>query len=252
MATSTARVIVIVFATVFLGEELLFPVTALATADAVETGRLLAVLLDSGGATIGENQLLIDDSNKGDKGFTAHVFEKQLIEQFKDRTKINLADLGNENVPKLAKKLLPVLIDAMKQTVDDFQPVINRQGIGFKGFIPATFGTHAAAKFRAKTGVYLKQAKISPRNSSNSPDEFETKILKEFTNPNFPRQGDMIVSETMDGSKLVRVMLPLFYRKSCLLCHGEPKGEKDITGYMKEGAKEDDVGGAISVKLTLK
>jgi general secretion pathway protein A len=78
------------------------------------------------------------------------------------------------------------------------------------------------------------------------------KVLKEFTNPYFPRQGDMIVSETMDGSKLVRVMLPLFYRKSCLLCHGEPKGEKDITGYMKEGAKEDDVGGAISVKLTLK
>jgi general secretion pathway protein A len=174
MMMSKTSVLLLVFATVFLGGELLFPLTALATSDAVETGRLLAVLLDSGGATIGENQLLIDDSNKGDKGFTAHVFEKQLIEQFKDRTKINLADLGNENVPKLAKKLLPALIDAMKQTVDDFQPVINRQGMGFKGFIPATFGTHAAAKFRAKTGVYLKQTKISPRNSSNSPDEFET------------------------------------------------------------------------------
>ena len=30
---------------------------------------------------------------------------------------------------------------------------------------------------------------------------------------------------------------------------GEPKGEKDISGYMKEGAKEGDLGGAISVKL---
>lgn len=252
MTTRIARVIAIVFATVFLGAELFSPSPALATSDAIETGRLLAVLLDSGRLIIGENQLLVNDSSKGDKGFTARVFEKQLIAQFKDRTKINLADLGNENVPKRAKKLLPTLIDAMLQTVSDYQPAINQPGIGFKGFIPDIFGTHAAAKFRVMTGVYLKQTKISPRNISNAPDEFETKVLKEFTNPNFPRQGDLIVSETMDGEKIVRVMLPLFYRKSCLLCHGEPKGEKDITGHMKEGAKEGDVGGAISVKLTLK
>ena len=208
--------------------------------------------MDTGRVTIEKSQVLINDPNKGDKGYTASVFEKQLIEQFKERTEINLTDLGKENVPKLAKKLLPALIDAMKQTVDDYQPVINRQGMGFKGFIPATFGTHAAANFRAKTGVYLKQTMISPRNRSNAPDEFETKVLKEFTNPNFPRQRDKIVSDTLASGKLVRVMLPLFYQKSCLLCHGEPKGEKDITGYKKEGAKEGDMGGAISVKLALK
>ncbi|HLF85664.1 MAG TPA: histidine kinase, partial [Nitrospiria bacterium] len=31
-----------------------------------------------------------------------------------------------------------------------------------------------------------------------------------------------------------------------------PKGEKDISGYAKEGAKEGDLGGAISVKLAVK
>jgi len=252
MATRIVRVIVVVFATVFLGEEFLFPSPVLATTDAVETGRLLAILLDSGEVTIGENRLLIEASNKGDKRFTAHVFEKQLIEQFKDRTKINLADLGHESIPKLAKRLLPALVDAMKRTVADYQSVIGRHGMEFQGFIPATFVTHAADKFRAKAGVYMKQVKISPRNSSNSPDEFETKVLKEFANPYFPHQGALIVSETVDNGKLVRVMLPLFYRKSCLLCHGEPKGEQDITGHMKEGAKEGDVGGAISVKLMLK
>jgi hypothetical protein len=58
-----------------------------------------------------------------------------------------------------------------------------------------------------------------------------------------------MVSEVMDGGKSVRVLLPLFYDKACLSCHGEPKGQRDISGYPKEGAKEGDLGGAISVKI---
>jgi general secretion pathway protein A len=45
-------------------------------------------------------------------------------------------------------------------------------------------------------------------------------------------------------------MLPLFYSKQCLVCHGNPKGEVDISGYEKEGFKEGDLGGAISIVLT--
>jgi hypothetical protein len=37
-----------------------------------------------------------------------------------------------------------------------------------------------------------------------------------------------------------------------LSCHGEPKGQPDVSGYKKEGAKEGDLGGAISVKVPLK
>ncbi len=99
--------------------------------------------------------------------------------------------------------------------------------------------------------MYLKQTMNPPRNPKNTPDEFEAKVLKTFADPNYPRQGEKIVSETVDGGKAIRVMLPLFYGKGCLSCHGEPKGEKDISGYMKEGGKEGDMGGAISVKLIL-
>ncbi len=227
----------------------LFPESIFAADDPVETGRLLAVLHDSGRVTIGANQPLINDPEKGDKGFTPEVFEKQVTEKFKDRAKVDLANLKNEKVPDLAKKLLPQLVDAMKQTVADYQPVINRSGVGFKGFIPATFGTQAAAKFRAKTSVYLKQTQNPPRNPKNTPDEFELKALAKFAEASYPRQGEKIISETVDGGKAVRVMLPLFIGKGCLGCHGEPKGEKDISGYMKEGAKEGDMGGAISVKI---
>jgi general secretion pathway protein A len=228
------------------------PEAVLAADDPVETGRLLAVLHDSGRVTVGANQSLINDPDKGDKGFTPDVFEKQVTEKFKDRAKVDLANLKNEKVPDLAKKLLPLLVDSMKQTVADYQPVINRPGVGFKGFIPATFGTQAAAKFRAKSGVYLKQTQNPPRNPKNTPDEFELKVLAKFADPSYPRQGEKIISETVDGGKAVRVMLPLFMLKGCLGCHGEPKGEKDISGYMKEGAKEGDLAGAISVKVPLK
>lgn len=230
----------------------LSPAAALADSATVEAGRLLAVLHDSGRVTVGANQSLINDPDKGDKGFTPQAFEKQVIEKFKDRTKINVADLKNEKVPQMAKRLLPQLLDAMKQTVADYQPVINRKGVGFKGFIPATFGTQAAAKFRAKTDVYLKQTQNPPRNPKNAPDEFELKALAKFADPSYPRQGEKIFSETVDGGKAVRVMLPLFMLKGCLPCHGEPKGVKDISGYLKEGAKEGDLAGAISVKLIVK
>ena len=39
-----------------------------------ETGRLLAILLDSGRVAIARNQALLNDSSKGDKGFTLDVF----------------------------------------------------------------------------------------------------------------------------------------------------------------------------------
>jgi hypothetical protein len=232
----------------------LFPIAASADEEAVETGRLLAILLDSGRITVGANQSLINDPDKGDKGFTPEVFEKQLTEKFRDRAKVDLSKLKDEKVPPMAKQLLPQLVDASKKTVADYQPVINKQGVGFKGFIPATFGTQAAAKFSAKSGIYLKQTTHDGllRNPKNKADEFEASVLKKFADPSYPRQGEKIVSEEVDGGKTTRVMLPLFYGKGCLGCHGEPKGEKDISGYMKEGAKEGDLGGAISVNLAQK
>ena len=40
--------------------------------------------------------------------------------------------------------------------MDEAQPVINRPGIGFKGFIPAVFARKTGENFYKKTGVKLK------------------------------------------------------------------------------------------------
>jgi hypothetical protein len=233
-----------------------FPVSvhAITSADAIETGRLLAILLDAGRATVGANQTLINDLNKGDKGFTPEVFEKQLTAKFKERTGVDLAHLKNAKVPTRAKFRLRQLVEAEKRVVADYQPIINRQNVGFKGFIPATFGTLTTVRFTAKTGIYLKQTAPDKilRNPRNKADEFEAAMMDKFADPSYPRTGEKIVSEVVDGGNAVRVMLPLFYGKGCLGCHGEPAGERDITGYKRDGYKEGDNGGAISIKLLLR
>ena len=244
---------VMVACAMFLGL-VVAPSFAFANADAVETGRLLAILLDSGRVVVGANQPLINDKEKGDKGFTPDVFEKQLQAKFKDRAGVDLTKLNEAKIPPQAKTLLPKLVEASKQAVADNQANINTKGKGFKAFTPAHFGTQAAAKFTKTSGVYLKQTAMDShlRNPSNKADDFETAVLKKFADPSYPRQGEKIISETVDKEKAVRLMLPLFYGKNCLGCHGEPKGETDISGYKKDGSKEGDLGGAISVKVPLK
>jgi general secretion pathway protein A len=69
-----------------------------------------------------------------------------------------------------------------------------------------------------------------------------------MSDPSFQHEGDAVVSDIQEGNS-VRVMLPLFYEKACLSCHGEPKGERDISGYPREGGKLGELGGAISVKI---
>src|SRR3989475_7982060 len=222
--------------------------------DAAETARHLALLLAPGRVTVGANQALINDAEKGDKGFTPEVFEKQLVEKFKERSGVELTNLKSANVPEMAKKLLPQLVEASKRTVAENQSTINKKGVGFKCFIPATFGTQAAAKFSGMAGIYLKQTTHDGllRNPANKADGFEADVLQKFADPAYPRQGEKIVSESADGGKTLRVMLPPFDGKGSHTCHGEPKGEKDISGYKKQGAKEGDLGGAISIKLRLK
>ena len=229
------------------------PLPSFANPDAAETGRLLAILLDAGRVVVGANQPMINDKEKGDKGFTPDVFEKQLQAKFKERAGVDLGNLQTATVPQQAKTLLPVLVVASKEAVADNQAAINKKGTGYKGFTPAHFGTQAAAKFSEKTSVYLKQTTTDGllRNPKNKADEFEATVLKKFADPAYPRQGEKVISDTVEGGKSLRLLLPLFYGKACLSCHGQPKGEQDITGYKKEGAKEGDLGGAISVKVPL-
>ena len=231
----------------------LMPRMADATPNLVETGRLLAILLDAGRVTIGLNQALINDPSKGNKGFTSEVFEKQVINLFQERTGVNLANLQSENVPETAKPLLARLLEESKKTVDSYQPVINILGFKYKGLIPATFGTETAKRFQNWSRVYLKQTAPDRflRNPENKADQYESRVMDRLSDPSSTVAKNSVHSEIVEGEDSVRIMLPLFYRKECLNCHGGPKGERDISGYTKEGGREGELAGAISVKLSL-
>ncbi len=221
---------------------------AYANDETIETARLLALLLDAGRTTVANNQSLINDPSKGYKGFTPEVFEQQLMARFKEKSGIDLINLDQAQLPSPAKPLLHRLIEESKKTIQSYQPAINIEGIKYKGLIPATFGTETASRFTAWSGIVLKQTAPERliRNTKNKPDQTESALLQQLGSSPPPPNG---ILSTREGDR-VQVMLPLFYEKACLACHGDPKGERDITGYPKEGAKEGDLGGAISVKIT--
>ncbi|MGB5044761.1 MAG: DUF3365 domain-containing protein, partial [Nitrospira sp.] len=219
-------------------------------AESGEIARLLVVLLDAGRVVLGKAQATINNPRLEDKGFSGVVFQARLRKEFLARTGHDLQALNAAAMPERAKPLLAKLAGIMQKAVQDVQSDINKKGIGFKGFIPATFGTQVAASFSKDTGLKLRQIgppDVDPRNPDNKPDEQETEALL-VVQKSHPRVGDHVISQRL-ADQSVRVVLPLFYTKACLSCHGKPKGELDISGYEKEGFKEGDLGGAISVIL---
>jgi len=229
----------------------LIPVSSASAAtrgEAQEMARLIGQLLSAGRVVIERNQAVIDDPEKGDKGFTPDVFERQLIDEFRLRSGIDLKNMKEVAIPPMAKDLLQALVASSKSVVADAQDVINRKGVGYKNFIPASFGSQAAARFSAQSHVKLKQTTLQPRNANNTPDDYEQAVLRRLLVQ--PSQSVTINQVTDDGT--LRVLTPIYYTKDCLTCHGSPAGQIDISGYPKEGAEEGDLAGAISVSVPLK
>ncbi|MCS6897828.1 MAG: DUF3365 domain-containing protein [Nitrospira sp.] len=209
------------------------------------TARYLTILLNVGRLVVERYQPLINDPEKGDKGFTPDLFEREVIAEFLRQTGVDLRHLPAD-VPALAQELLPVLLESSKQVVADAQLVINQRGIGYKNFIPATFGSQASRKFSARSRVMLKQTTLNPRNPKNAPDAYEERILRRLAAQ--PASNNP-VAEWVDEGKTLRMMTPIYYSADCLGCHGSPAGILDISGYPREGAREGDLAGAISVKI---
>jgi Protein of unknown function (DUF3365) len=213
--------------------------------EAETTAQHLARLLNVGRLIVDRNQPLINDPRKGDKGFTPEVFEHEVVDEFIRQTHIDLKHLP-AHLPSLAKELLPLLLQSSKEVVADAQLVINQRGIGYKNFIPATFGSQAARKFSNRSYVKIKQTTLNPRNLKNTPDAYEESVLKRLAKQ---PALDTSIMEWIDNEKTLRALSPIYYSQDCLGCHGSPRGILDISGYPREGAQEGDLAGAISIQI---
>lgn len=136
--------------------------------------------------------------------------------------------------------------------VDRVQDKINYNGDGtydFKGVYCAIAGRDIARNFTLTTdGYVIRFVRENPRSSTDYPDEFESEALARF------EAGEATECYTVEGSgdeASFRYVFVLTVQPGCLDCHGEPVGEPDETGFLKEGMRRGDVAGACSVTIPL-
>ena len=133
--------------------------------------------------------------------------------------------------------------------IDLNQESINRSEDG--SFRTKTLVCVVAAKsistlFSTDSDYTIRFVNTNPRQKANTPDAFEAEALDAF------RADDSLksysgVDKSEDGSRVFRYTEPLYVTNACLECHGEPVGELDQYGYVKEGMQVGDVGGALSI-----
>jgi hypothetical protein len=216
--------------------------------DEEQLARNLAALLVAGRAVVAQNQPLINDPAKADKGFGPDEFGAAVATEFRAKTGI---DLGALDASHKGNQALKALFDAERKVVAESQSTINLAGMAFKGFTPAVFGRRAAEKFGAATGLYIKQTSDKYRNPANQPDAFEKGVLARFASAGWEKGKGYAEVVDQKGRKSVRFLQPLYIAKACLSCHGDPKGELDIAGRAKEGYREGELRGAVSVTVPL-
>lgn len=215
--------------------------------DSVTTGERLAALLRASRTVISSHQKLINDESLGNKDLTGQRVVNEALQIFAQRK-------GDQNLSPLDRQLFDAQVAAIKEVVDEHQGMIDMKGVGFKGFIPATFARLVNERFEEKVGDKAKIKVTAPedliRNRKARPDEWEQHVIEHnFLSPDWPKGKSFTEDVEVNGRQSFRMLIPEYYSASCLTCHGGPKGEVDVTGYPKEGKAEGDLGGAISITL---
>jgi len=211
----------------------------------------LAEMLRDGRTVVSNNQDLINNPDLGDKHLTGQVVLDQSVKRYQEATGIDPTKIDPNS---RQGRLLRAMMAAIVASTDENQTTINEKGIGFKGFIPAVFGRLVSEHFNqtAKGDATLKVTAPPElvRNRKALPDAWEAGIIKtKLLDSKWPKGQAFSAVVDSDGHRAFRVMVPEYYPASCLTCHGSPKGEMDLTGYPKEGAKLGDLGGVISITL---
>ena len=214
-------------------------------------GNRLAAVLRAGRSVLSNSQALINDPNVADKGLTGDVFYAKVIEAY-------LAANGEEpltdELDPVERKLTETQLDAMVSVIDANQEIINAEGLGFKGFIPAIFARLVNEQFgmvlvnEAKVKVTAPKALV--RNRMARPDTWENMVIEDkFQSASWPAGQAFYEVTDVSETPAFRMLIPEYYSESCLACHGSPAGETDVTGFPKEGGNLGDLAGAISITL---
>jgi hypothetical protein len=217
----------------------------------VEIAQSLAAMLSAGLTVISRNQALIDSPDIEDKGLDGKTVLKQARKVYQDATGSERSKIDPSS---RHARLLEVEMNAIVEVMNAHQRELNQRGVGFKGFITATFGRLVTESFGKGAGGDAEIKITAPpefiRNRKARPDIWEGTVIREkLLAPSWPKGQYYAALADSKGRPAFRVTVPEYYSASCLSCHGSPKGEIDVTGYPKEGRSEGDLGGVISITL---
>jgi len=211
----------------------------------------LAAMLQASRTVISRNQERINNPDIGDKGLDGKSVLDQSVKIYQEATK---TDPLKVDPSSRHGRLLRAQMDAIVEVMDSNQKTINQPGVGFKAFIPATFGRLVNESFAKRAAGDAEMKVTAPidliRNRKARPDQWEDEVIRDkLLAPNWPKGQLFAAVASSNGRPAFRVAVPEYYAASCLSCHGGPKGQIDVTGYPKEGGKEGDLGGVISITL---
>ena len=215
------------------------------------TAESLAAMLRAGRTVISLHQATINNPDIGDKGLTGRSVLAEAMGVYQKAMGIDPTSLDPAS---RQGRLLRAQMDAIAEAVDANQDTLNKKGVGFKGFIPSTFGRLVNEGFN-KRAIGDAEVKVTAppdliRNRKATPDAWETDVIRtRLQSETWPKGQPYSDVTTTKGRQAFRIAVPEYYAASCLACHGGPKGEMDLTGYPKEGRKEGDLGGVISITL---
>lgn len=219
--------------------------------DDAQIAKSLATMLRAGRTVISRNQDHINDPNTGSKGLDGKMVLTEATAIYRQATENDPATIDPKS---LHGQLIRMQMDSIAEVMDVHQETLNRQGIGFKGFIPAVFGRLVNEAFgRRAAGIAEMKVTAPPqliRNPKVQPDEWELDVIQtRLMSSSWPKDQSYTAMAAKSGVQAQRTLIPEYYGPSCLTCHGSPQGEIDITSFPKEGACEGDLGGIISITL---
>lgn len=139
--------------------------------------------------------------------------------------------------------------DFMSANQDRFEATAFAENGSYQGLHCAIAGRSIAQLFTNESGYVTRFVNFNPRNVEDTPDEFESQALDAFYAD--PSLKEYYAITDYQGQQVFRYLAPMKIERTCLECHGEPKGEMDITGHPKEGWAIDDIGGAISIVIPM-
>lgn len=136
--------------------------------------------------------------------------------------------------------------------IDDAQFAINYNSDGsydFKDVYCAVAAKNIARRFtRQAQGYEIRYARTNPRSGTDAPDPFEAEAIALFEAGG---ATEFYRIESDGGRDVFRYASALEIKSNCLDCHGAPAGERDETGYLKEGMQLGDLAGVASVIIPL-